>query len=670
MRPDLTQQPPAATIARTRKRGDMSAILRLQNILCAATLACAALLALPGCGKRDTAADTLAQVKVMPVPADAMVEVFPQGQFGALMVETQPGDIATLNPLISEDASSSGVIGRFLEGLTRVDPQTGAVIPNLATAWEISEDNLTYTFRLREGICWSDGTPFTADDVVFTWQTIFAKVPSGADAKSSGTDAESGANNNTTNSNSINGNSTNGNDTDGSTARPAYRYPSRHTFFHLINGEEPRVEKIDAYTVRFTLPEPYAPFLLFGGGLNIIPRHVLEASAQDGTFLDQWSIQTAINNPQQLVGLGAFIVESYRPGERIVFRRNPNYWKVNEQGERLPYVDRIISKIVADVSASNLAFAEGLTDIEGIAPDNIGWIERVPSADQFHIYDLGASSMTNFIWFNLNTGSDKNDKPFVAPHKQRWFADKRFRQAVSYGINRQGLIDGVYFGRASILNGFTSPKHKTWFNPDVRTYPYNIQRARQLLQEAGFVYRGSQLYDAEGNPVRFSLMTNQNSNLRTEMATVFKENMAALGIDVRLQFIDFNTLVGKIADSFDYEASLLGLGGGAPDPYASKDILMSAGRMHLWHPSQKAPATEWEAEIDRLMVEIGRISDVPERQKRFFRVQEILAEEQPMLFLVTANDYVGIKNRWHNVRPTPLGGITWNLDSLWAEPAE
>lgn len=577
-----------------------------------------------------------------PVSRDALVVDFPKGAFGAILIETTPGDIATLNPLVNESAGGSAVIGRILDSLVTLDPHTGEVIPNLAKSWEISEDNLQYTFHLREGVHWSDGQPFTADDVIFTWNCFFAKV----------LDPETGE------------------ATLDESGRPVYRYNSRSTFSQQINGQEPVFEKVDDYTVRFTTPEVYAPFLLFGGGEEILPKHILQEAFEAGTLLDQWSLQTAINRPWEIVGLNMFVLESYRPGERIVFARNPNYWKVNTEGERLPYVERVITKIVPDVNSSNVAFAQGLTDFESITPDNVAWVQRGEAIHDFTVLDMGPSNNTNFVWFNLNPGVNADGKPHVPPHKFAWFSDRRFRQAVSYGINREGIIRGVFFGRANVLHGYVSPKRAFWYNDAIRKYRYDPERSRALFREIGFVLKGGALHDAAGNPVEFTLMTNSNNGLRVEMATVFKENMAALGIGVELQFLDFNTIVNKISDSYDYEACMLGLGGGAPDPFAGKDILMSGGRLHFWNPQQKTPATEWEAEIDALMLEIGRNTDPERRRADFFKVQEILAEEQPMLFLVTPTDYVGYRNRWQNIEPTPLGGVTWNLESLWTEVVE
>ncbi|CAA6678116.1 MULTISPECIES: ABC transporter substrate-binding protein [unclassified Lentimonas] len=580
--------------------------------------------------------------EVAPIPKDAEVVEFPVGEYGANVVETIPGDLATLNPLVNESVAGSAAINRILDSLITLDAESGEVIPNLAKSWEISEDNLQYTFHLREGVHWSDGNPFTAADVVFTWGTFFAKE----------IDPETGE------------------PAEGEDGKVKYRYNSRSTFGQMINGKEPQVEQLDDYTVRFTTPEVYAPFLLFGGGEEILPKHILHEAFEDGTLMDQWSVETAINEPWKIVGLNMFVLESYRPGERIVFARNPNYWKVNPDGQRLPYVERIITKIVQDVNSSNVAFAQGLTDFETIAPDNVAWVKRGEERFDYTILDMGPSSTTNFIWFNLNPGKTEEGKPYVEPYKFEWFSDKRFRQAISYGINREGIIRGVYFNRADILNGYVSPKRKFWYNDGIRKYGYLPGESRALFEELGFEYRGKDLYDAKGNRVAFSIMTNSNNGLRVEMATVFKENMAELGIDVELQFLDFNTIINKTSDSFDYEACMLGLGGGAPDPYAGKDILMSGGRMHFTNPQQSKPGTEWETRIDELMREIGRHTDVETRKAYFFEVQEIMAEEQPMIFLVSAKDFVGYRNRWQNIEPTSLGGLTWNMESLWAEVDE
>ena len=579
---------------------------------------------------------------VAPIPVDALVAEFPKGDFGATIIETVPGDIATLNPLVNESSNGSVVINRILDSLITLDPDTGEIIPNLAKSWEISEDNLQYTFHLRRGVHWSDGHPFTADDVIFTWSCFFAKKTDPGTGEVLLND-------------------------DGS---PQYRYNSRSTFSRQINGKEPLFEKVDDYTVRFTTPEVNAPFLLFGGGEELLPKHILEASFHDGTLMDQWSLETAINEPWKIVGLNMFVLEAYRPGERMVFAKNPNYWKVNEEGERLPYVGRIITKIVQDFNSSNVAFAQGLTDFETIEPDNVAWVKRNEERYDFTVLDMGPSNRTNFIWFNLKEGENPDGKPYVEPYKMKWFSDRRFRQAISYGINREGIIRGVYFNRAEILNGYVSPKRKFWYNDNVRKYNFDQTKSKALFDEMGFQLRDGKLYDAGGNPIEFSLMTNAGNGLRVEMATVFKENMAALGIEVELQFLDFNSIINKTSDSFDYESCMLGLGGGAPDPFAGKDILMSGGRLHFWNPQQQTPATDWEARIDELMVKIGRRTEVELRKKYFFEVQEILAEEVPFIFLVCAKDYVGHKNRWQNIQPTTLGGVVWNMESLWAEVDE
>jgi len=371
------------------------------------------------------------------------------------------------------------------------------------------------------------------------------------------------------------------------------------------------------------------------------------------------------------VGTGPFLLESYQPGERIIYSRNPNYYRVDQEGNRLPYIERIIAQIFRDQRSMTIAFSRGRTDAETIVPTDLGWVQKTADRYQFRIVDCGPSSTTNFIWFNQNPNASGEGKPFVEPHKLEWFRDVRFRRAISHAVDRQGIIDGVLFGKGTPLVSLTSPANRKWFNSDVPTYPYDLDRARALLEEAGFSYdENNRLIGPQGNPVSFSLETNKENSVRTDIATIFKQNLEQIGIDIELRFVDFNSFVVKITDSFDYEAGLLGFGGGADDPAAGKDIYMSGGRLHQWYPEQPEPATDWEAEIDQLMLQQSQTLDEAERKKLFSRVQELIAIHQPVIPLVTSNAYVGVKEKWQNISPPPMGSLLWNIDTIWSQSPE
>ncbi|NBT23484.1 ABC transporter substrate-binding protein, partial [bacterium] len=400
------------------------------------------------------------------------------GRRGGVFIDSTPGEPSTFNPLVSEDATSSGFIGLFLDSLVRNNAVTQEVEPGLATRWEIAPDNKTFTFHLRPGVLWSDGHPFSADDVVFTFRAIYDP-----------------------------------------------RYPNRAAFDLSVDGKKFTVEKIDDLTVRLTTPEIYAPFLETVGGVGLLPKHELESAFLDGSLLKAWNVSVAQKEPRRLLATGAFRLRSYQPAERIVFEANPHYWRADTQGIRLPYVDYLVTKLVKDANASTLAFATGQTDAEGLSPDNVAWIDRYASRYGFSVFNRGPSPNTGFIWFNQNPGHDSSGKPFVPPHKLAWFTDRRFRQAVSYGIDREGLVRGVLFGRGQPLWGPETPANKKWYNPNVTQYPYNPARSRALLAEAGFTMGSDQkLRDRAGNVVEFTLNTNQENQLRANMATAFKEN--------------------------------------------------------------------------------------------------------------------------------------------------
>ncbi len=554
-----------------------------------------------------------------PIPEGADVAEIVPGETGSIFMYTFPGQPNTFNPLVSEDATSSGAIAMIHAGLTTYDPVQEEVVPALAESWDVSEDSKTFTFHLRPGLRWSDGHPFSADDVVFTFQAIYDK-----------------------------------------------RFPNRGAYDMSVDGEPFEVEKIDDLTVQIATPDVFAPFLLFMGR-PILPKHKLQEAFDDGTLLQMWSIGTAQHHPEELVGMGLYRLRSFTAGQRLVFEANPHYWRVDPEGQRLPYIDIIIASFVSDQNASMAAFANGQSDYEErITPDNVNWIRRYEERYDYTVHERGPATSSNFIWFNQNSGADANGKPYLPPHKLAWFSNQKFRQAISYGIDREGIIDGVLFGRGTPLWGPESPANRKWYNPDVKKYPYNPGRSRELLAEAGFNWDAAgRLVDAEGNRVSFSLITNHENPIRTAMATVFRENMQDIGIDVQVQFLDFGTLVTKIQSSFDYEAGLLGFTGGI-DPSGGMSIYHSAGRLHQWNPAQPEPATPWEARIDELMVAQLKTLDEDLRRQYWAEVQQIMSEQVPFIYLVTPTNYVGLKNRWQNLKIPAMGPVIWNLDEIWA----
>lgn len=553
-----------------------------------------------------------------PIPEGAAVATAPVGQFGGVLTMTTGSEPRTYNPLIVEDASSGQVTSLILSSLITFNPVTEEYIPSLAAGWDVHEDRLTYTVHLRRGVRWSDGEPITADDVIFTFDTIFNPAVS-------------------------------------------TRYSSQFT----IAGQPVEYEKVDDFTVRFRTPDLYAPFINDLTFVDILPRHALEESVENGTFMQQWSGETGLTAPHKILSSGPFRLRSMTPGERVVLEANPHYWKVDAAGNRLPYIDRVIFNVVSDDNTAAILLATGQVDVGTVRATDLGWIEDKAQQYDFTIFNRGPDSGISFIWFNLNPGS-RNGRPFVPPYKLKWFSDPRFRHAVAHGFDRPGLIRAVYFGLAEMLHSNISPANRKWHNPDTTQYLYDPDESRRLLREMGFELRGNQLFDRDGHRVSFDLIYSHGSARTEAIANTLRENMRDLGIDVRVTPLDFGTMVARIANSYDYETGIIGFTGGG-DPSGDKALWRSDGRLHVWHPLQESPATEWEARIDEIMDLQEREFDEARRIELIHEMQQILAEQLPMIYLVTPNAFVGIQNRWNNLRIPPLGSVIWNIDEIWTE---
>ena len=541
------------------------------------------------------------------------------GHHGGRLVVALRAEPRTLNPAVAADAPSREIIGRMTGDLIHINRLTQSTEPALARAWTRSPDGREYTLALRKGIRFSDGHAFDADDVVFTFQVLL--------------DERTGA-------------------------------PQRDLL--VVGGQPLRVTKVDAYTVRVTLSQPYAAAERLFDSIAILPRHVLGEAFAQGRLSDAWPLTTAAS---AIAGLGPYRLKEYVAGQRLVLERNPYYWKADAAKRRLPYLDELVFLFTGNEDAQIIRFQSGESDVLGRASaDNFAVLARDQVAKRYQLKDLGPSLEYNFLFFNQNDLSGKN-LPQVAA-RQRWFGDLNFRRAVSRAIDREGMTRLVYRGRAVPLWGNVSPGNRLWLNTSIARPARSVEQARALLKASGFSWRlDGALLDRQGQRVSFTIVTSSTSAQRTEMATLIQADLRELGMEVRVVPLEFRALVDRVFQTFDYDASILGLGGGDADPNGEMSVWLSKGSNHLWRLGQSAPATPWETEVDRLMERQLITLDSRERKLLYDRVQEIVAEQLPFIFLAAPHILVGARGDLGNFKPSVLDHYTlWNVDQLFLRP--
>lgn len=553
-------------------------------------------------------------------PAGAVEELMvtenPPGHPGGRIVVGLRSEPKTLNPVLAADDTSRDVIRCMTADLIHISRETLETEPALAKAWTVSRDGKQYALHLRQGLRFSNGQPLNADDVLFSFQLYLdEKVHS----------------------------------------------PQRDLL--VIGGKPVEVRKVDEFTVRFDLAQPYAAAERIFDGLEILPRHLLEETYRRGNFGHAWTLSAP---PNQFAGLGPFRLKEYVAGQRIVLEKNPYYWKKDRAGNRLPYLDEIVFLFVPSEDAQVVRFEAGETDIlSRFGAENFAVLERDQSAHGYHLYDLGAGFEYNFVFFNLNGLASKGHPEITK--KQSWFQDVRFRQAVSAAIDRNSIISLVYHGRATPLWGNVTPGNKLWIDNSLPHPAQSIDRARQLLQSAGFSSKSDgTLVDVHGTPVEFSILTSSSNAQRSKIATLIQDDLSKLGMNVHVVSLEFRAMVDRLLNTYDYEAAVMGLVTGDADPTPEMNVWLSSGETHLWHPEQAKPATEWEAEIDRLMQQQMTTLDYAKRKHLYDRVQEIIAEKVPVICLASPNILVGARDRVGNFRPAILDPYAlWNIEQLY-----
>ena len=540
------------------------------------------------------------------------------------LVQAILSDPKTFNSVISQDATSSSVGGMMFDGLVSQNPQTGEIEPALAESWEMSEDKLKIVFTLRKNLKWSDGHPLTTDDVDFTYNQLYFNR-----------------------------------------AIPA----STRDILKVGQSQAlPKVRKLNDLQIEFTIPEPFAPFL-GNTQAEILPAHILQPTVEQKDpngkplFLSTWAVDTP---PEKIVTNSAYKLSSYTTSQRIIFAKNPYYWKKQVTGEDLPHIERVIWEIVESTDTSLLQFRSGSLDSVSVTPEYFSLLKKEEGRGNFTIYNGGPDYGTNYISFNLNQAK-KNGKPLISPIKSRWFNSVKFRQAVSYAINRQRIVNNIYRGLGQPQTSFISVQSPFYYS-GLKGYPYNPEKAKQLLLEAGFKYNSKQqLLDADGNRVSFTLNTNAGNKIRESMGNQIEEDLEAIGMDVSFRTINFNVLIGKLSGSLDWECILLGLTGGN-EPNGGANVWFTDGNLHMFNQDQEdlegRKIADWEAKIANLFIKGARELDQEKRKEIYAEIQQIVETNVPFIYLVNPLALGAVRNHIQGIDYSALGGAFWNLEEL------
>lgn len=548
----------------------------------------------------------------------------------------------TFNYILSTDEPSN-FVAFFLTGsrLVELDHDTQTYVPGLAESWKLSDDELSVDVVLRDGLKFSDGHALTSEDVAFTLRALY----------------------------------------DERVISPIYRDAM------LIGGKPIVVTVTDARRLRLGFPEAIAVPENYMSNLNVLPRHVLEAELAkvekteaagnsngspappaSSAFNKAYSITS---DPASIVTAGAFAIESSTPGERVTLKRNPHYWKRDKAGNQLPYLDRLVLEVVTDENNAIARLGQGTLDIlDRVRPTDYASLRASTGAARS--YDLGPGLYADNFWFNLNPRTRADGKPFVDPVKLAWFNDVRFRRAISHAIDRDSIATNTWQGLASPLYNFVSSGNRAWAATDVPRTEYDLEKARTLLREAGFAFRGTdaapELVDAKGNRVEFTIIAPAGNEIRVKSAIVIQEDLKKLGMNVQVAPIENAQLSARINASYDYEAVLFGTSASEPDPSSYTDMLRSGSAQHLWHPQQTKPATEWEARLDELTTRQAHEVDQERRRAIFRDIQLLMAEQLPLIPIVTRHIAVAANTRVHNYRPSPLPPFSlWNAEELFVK---
>jgi peptide/nickel transport system substrate-binding protein len=546
-------------------------------------------------------------------PADRAA---PQPQRGGELIASLRSEPRSFNRLVARDPVAD-LLSYLTQGrLVRVNRVSFELEPWLAERWESSPDGLTHTLHLRRDVTWSDGTPFTSADVLFTIDALF-RPGSGAILGSSLT----------------------------------------------VGGKPIAATAPDSHTVVVTYAEPFGPGLRILDNLWILPKHKLQAALDAGAFATAWNSATP---PAEVVGTGPFTLAEYHSGQRVVLARNPRYWRRDERGTPLPYLDRIVLEIVPDQNAEVLRLTSGNVDLTSseLRPDDYGPVKRAADQGRVRLRELGVGPDADAFWFCLKPEAWSGDARFA------FVSRPEFRKAISHAVNRETFAEHVFLGAAVPVWGPITPGNKPWFWASVPRYPHDLARARELLRGLGLEDRNGNgvVEDARGNEARFTMLTMRGNTALERGAAELRDQVAKAGIALDVAPLELGAMIQQMLAS-KYEAIFYRPIATDLDPALNKDLWLSSGSAHFWNLSQREPATEWERRIDALMREQASALDQARRKEIFNEVQRVFAEHLPVLYFAAPRLFYAESARVAGTTPSVIRPpVLWNPDAISVRP--
>ena len=530
---------------------------------------------------------------------------------GGLLRVSYKYEPSTYNRFVAADVTQDGLTRLIHATLIRLNRATGQLEPRLAREWTSSPDGLTWTLKLREDVLFSDGAPFTAGDVVFSFQALY-------DAKVKSEIASS----------------------------------------FLINAKPLTVRAMDAHTVVIVFPAPYGPGISLLDAVPIFPSHKLKAALDAGKFRDAWGLSTPLTD---IVGLGPFVLSEHVSGQRLVLTRNPRFWLKDSGGRPLPYLDRIEIQFSADQNADVLRLQSGDLDVmyTAVRFEDLDALRKLEAQGRIKLHTAGVSIAPDLLWFNL--------APDSPPARQSpWLQSEGLRKAISMAVDRQALVNSVFLGEAVPIAGPITPGHREWYAADVARPVFDRDGARRALAAAGLTDRNNDgmVDDPSGKTARFSILTLKGSTVRERSAGIIQDHLRQIGLQIDVIPMEFRSMINALGKG-EYDAIYFSVESDSIDPARNLEFWSSSGSFHVWNPGQAKPATTWEGQIDQLMMRQATSMDITERRRLLLDAERVLAEHVPALYFAAPKVILATSARLRGVTPSVMAPyILWNADTL------